>query len=413
MRKGTLVVIGISAVPVIIWSLMLPLDARFGSSSSAKTSIGQLSGLLGIALFATSLMLSARIKLFDRLFLGMNTAYKQHHVIGGISLVLLLLHPIALAATYYAVSAKAAAEFLLPGGDLATTLGSAALSLMILLLVLTFFARLAYPLWKSTHRFLGVAFILASLHVLLISSDVSRSWMLRSYMVLLIVLASCAWVYRGLLGDLLVMKHRYIVEDVRLRNEVTEITMKPARKPVVSSPGQFIFVSFRQRGLEETHPFSISSLAEGKIRISAKALGDYTKGLSGIKKGTEAMIEGAYGGFVPGNREMVWIAGGIEITPFLAMAGTGRKATLFYSVKKESEAVYLEELRKHRIVKTHLHVAEKDGFLTAEKVMAKEDIQGKDIYICGPPPMMASLKRQFLKLGVPRERIHTEEFGLE
>jgi ferredoxin-NADP reductase len=38
---------------------------------------------------------------------------------------------------------------------------------------------------------------------------------------------------------------------------------------------------------------------------------------------------------------------------------------------------------------------------------------GKEILLCGPPPMMKSLRGQFKQLGVPGSHIHSEEFSLQ
>ncbi|MBI5072036.1 ferric reductase, partial [Candidatus Falkowbacteria bacterium] len=40
------------------------------------------------------------------------------------------------------------------------------------------------------------------------------------------------------------------------------------------------------------------------------------------------------------------------------------------------------------------------------------DLFRKEIFLCGPPAMMKSLKEQFLKLKVSRKNIYSEEFEL-
>jgi len=89
------------------------------------------------------------------------------------------------------------------------------------------------------------------------------------------------------------------------------------------NPGQFVFISFNQESLSESHPFPISSGPdENLLRITIKNLGDYTKTLTEkLQKGTIAKIEGPYGVFsyknTP-NENQIWIAGGIGITPFVS-----------------------------------------------------------------------------------------------
>ena len=40
------------------------------------------------------------------------------------------------------------------------------------------------------------------------------------------------------------------------------------------------------------------------------------------------------------------------------------------------------------------------------------DVAERDVYLCGPPPMMAGLRPALLALGVPRRRRHDERFAL-
>jgi ferredoxin-NADP reductase len=39
-------------------------------------------------------------------------------------------------------------------------------------------------------------------------------------------------------------------------------------------------------------------------------------------------------------------------------------------------------------------------------------LTGKDFYLCGPAPMMDSLRKQLKAKGVPGAHIHTEEFAM-
>ena len=57
---------------------------------------------------------------------------------------------------------------------------------MILFLVLTLFVALPYHVWEFSHRFLGPAFFVATLHAFIIRSDISRDSTLRAYMLVLV-----------------------------------------------------------------------------------------------------------------------------------------------------------------------------------------------------------------------------------
>ena len=70
------------------------------------------------------------------------------------------------------------------------------------------------------------------------------------------------------------------------------------------------------------HPFTISSAPqEGVVRVTVKALGDYTSRLQElVEPGMPAVIGGPHGRFNHwrGTDRQVWIAGGVGVAPFLS-----------------------------------------------------------------------------------------------
>ena len=105
--------------------------------------------------------------------------------------------------------------------------------------------------------------------------------------------------------------------------------MVPAGRPMAFLPGQFVFVDFHQDGISaETHPFSIASTpGQTTLEVVVRSLGDYTSRLMGLKPGAMARVEGPFGRFTyhrHRNRDQIWIAGGIGITPFMSMVQDAR-----------------------------------------------------------------------------------------
>ncbi len=315
---------------------------------------------------------------------------------------------------------------------MAINFGIVAILGMVVLLVITFFVRLPYRLWLFTHKFLGAAFFFASLHVLFVSGSVSSDGFLRWYLLFWCAVGLLAAAYRTLGGSILIRHYNYRVERTRLvTKDVIELLLSPVDKRFDFQPGQFIFIRFKYSGVDgittEAHPFSISSApSDSSLRLSVKALGDYTKQLLQLKPGAIAEIEGAYGKFSYRNYDnpnQIWIAGGIGITPFLSMARSlhvekAMKIDLYYSVKSAEELVNKEELQAI-MGNSGLHfrlipfIADKQGFLTADYVeTTSKGLEGKDIYLCGPPPMMKSLRKQFTMKKIPNYRIHSEEFSM-
>lgn len=414
--------------PLLFWGIaVLPLSYRFYDAFSTFESLGEMAGLVGITMFSLSLVLSARMEIFEDFFGGMNRVYIVHHILGGTAFIFLLVHPLLLAFSRITISWKTAAQFLLPGTDWAINLGMTALLCMISLLFITFFVKLPYQLWRFTHKFMGAVFLLGATHSFFVSNAFQKFKPLEYYMFFIFGLGLLAYFYRTLAGRFLVRRHKYSVTNVTMVNPmVTQVDMMPVVKPINVVPGQFIFLYFISSGVSnETHPFSVSTVSpDGKISISAKSSGDYTQTLKNIKVGDIATIEGGFGRFnyaLYKNFNQIWIAGGIGITPFLSMAqhlnDPQYHITLYYSVSTPDEAVYLPELLQLSQANPHLQVipfyTKTMGRLSAE-IIAKQlgDITKFDFFLCGPPPMMKSMRNQLKTFKIKETKIHSEEFAI-
>ena len=427
-KIGIIVVIFLSLAPVFLWLLSAPINLRFNGFTAVLTSIGQLSGLIGLALFAINLILAARLKFIENYFNGLNRIYVSHHLIGGIALILLLIHPLSLAVSYIPASVHFAALFLLPSlENIPKTYGSISLALMIVLLFITFFLRWRYHIWKISHKFLGLAFLFASLHIYFIPSDVSRYYPLRFYMLGLVSLGIVAAVYKIIFGGNKGLAYR--VKNVyNPRSWLVEIELEPLNKSLKFFPGQFAFVSFADKKIgKESHPFSITSSPQEKfVRFSVKALGDYTSNLKNLKAGTAVRLEGPYGTFCFRNFpiKQIWIAGGIGVAPFLGMARSlidsdrKYKIDFYYCTNNEEEAVYLKEFKdissRFDNIKINTVFSSEGGKITAKMVEKELSnlLSEEHVLLCGPPLMMKSLESQFKERGVPSGNIHSEEFLL-
>ncbi|PIX62446.1 hypothetical protein COZ45_01305 [Candidatus Uhrbacteria bacterium CG_4_10_14_3_um_filter_41_21] len=413
--------VAILLTPVIIWLTLEPISDRF---EHLWQSIGQISGLLGIVLLSLNLFLSARLRRFEKFLPGINKIYEYHHHIGGTALILLLLHPVSLALTFASTSFYQAFLLFIPADAVALALGQYSLYGLLALLIITFYINLPYEWWRLSHALLGVPLLLGSLHMLLIPSDVSRSPALKYYLLVLILVGLSSYLYRTVFGSWLVKRYKYEITEVQTFGSITEITAKPVAEAMPYLAGQYAFLQIPNLGFSfETHPFSVSSAPtkEGTVRFSIKNSGDFTSQLKDLAVGTRVKLEGGYGVFTAEQcirSRQVWIAGGIGITPFLALAGelNGETVDLFYCVNTRSEAVYEEGLlalkKSGKNINVHLFCSDKDGRITADYIAKSvADIQKTDIFVCGPPAMMTALKNQFKDLGISKANIHSEEFS--
>ena len=451
---GWTVTISLCLVPVYFWLHLHPL-AGIHTFPAKMLSLGQLTGLIGMVMYALNLVYATRLRFLERWFGGLNRVYIAHHLLGGFALMFLSMHPLFLALRYVKSSLLQAALLLIPSGltplsalyhphdnlhqlilsQWAIFFGIIAFWGMVGLLLITFFIKIPYHFWLFTHRFLGWAFFLAGLHVLFVTSDTSINGPLKYYMLSTAGVGLVAFTYRRFMGNILIRRYRYNVHSVAQDAAgVTQLVMYPkdARKRMSYKSGQFVFVRFLNTNIrsgvtKEWHPFSISSSPRDEyLRLSIKALGDYTNVMGQLKEGSEAEIEGAYGRFTYTNirnHNQIWIAGGIGVTPFISMArdlpSGGFNIDFYYSVKTASELIDWKSLQEiasdkrdnFRIIP---FIAEQqNGHLTADFVVKYSgSLEHKDIFVCGPPVMMKSMRQQFKHKGVPGARIHTEEFAM-
>lgn len=210
-----------------------------------------------------------------------------------------------------------------------------------------------------------------------------------------------------------------ITEDVYL------YTLKPNGKKLKIHPGQFIYL--RSSIFSEEHPFSVAGYKNnGEIQVATKLSGKYTKKLANIVEGSEILVDGPYGIFthevsLNPDRPVTFIAGGIGITPFLPhiVNKTNKNITLFYANRTSKNIVLLESLNAF-LGKKFINVLSeennsnyKKGFVSIKllKETLGDDFIKQHFYICGPPPMMKTIKASLTEAKVPVDRIHTEEFG--
>jgi len=427
-NMGWLTILLLALLPIARWAVILPLSYRFFDLSATMTSLGQIAGLVGMAMFSISLILGARLKALDRYFYGLDKVYQNHHIIGAVSFSLLLFHPLFLVVRHIQFSLRDAALFFLPSADWARNFGIVSLFFMIVLLVLTFHIQLKYQHWKLSHKFLVLVFIFAVLHSFYATSDISRDNILRFYILGLASLGLAAGFWRSFASKFFNKNFEYeVVKLTALRPDVFQIEMFPKDGAMEFESGQFIFVSFASRGVSaESHPFSIASAPDAEnLRIVVKALGDFTEKIKNLKVGDKVSIEGPFGGFsykkAP-SKNQIWVAGGIGITPFLSMAANLKddsyKIDLYYSVKSGEEAVMLDELAGIMFINKNFKVipwiTNTKGYLNGSAITELSGgLEGKDIFLCGPPVFMESLRGQFMKLGIKEERIHWENFNFK
>ncbi len=411
---------------MLILALESPGALAFTDFFGAATSMAKICALGGIGLYSVNVLLSSRNIYLDRVYGGLDNVYVIHHDKGLIAFILLLIHPTFLALRLAEDSIMDVILFLLPSDSPAVNLGKLSLVLFSLVILVTIWGRLEYQKLLLAHKGLGVIFLLGTLHAFNVGSDVSSLVYLKAYVGILVALALLAYVNTTVLGNLVAEKHEYVVEKVETPYEgLVSIEQRPAGDKMAYEPGQFVFPRFHQDGLEETHPFSVTSKSsDDELSLLVRPLGDFTARLRGLEEGTKVTIEGPYGGFNyrKGGKKQIWIAGGIGITPFIGMARAFEddpshpSIDMYYSYRREGDE-YLCHLMRDMLLayescSFHEFNTSKTGRITVEEVSETSDLKDVDVYLCSPKEMLEDLRRQFTRYGVKAENIHIERFKL-
>lgn len=159
--------------------------------------------------------------------------------------------------------------------------------------------------------------------------------------------------------------------------------------------------------------------------------------LFSLKPGDRATLSGPFGDFkvTDSNREMCFIGGGAGMAPLrsqirdqLLQVKTDRKMTFWYGARSRKEMLYDKELRgldeendnfSYSVALSEplpedewdgltgfIHQAANDNYLEEH-----EDPSEIEYYLCGPPVMVAAVRKMLDSLGVEPEMIQYDEFS--
>lgn len=381
----------------------------------------------GLAMFAWSLILSARYKFLEGWFSGLDKMYVAHRFFGTFSVVMLFIHPLGLMLARLPQKGLAGAVSIwVSFGSVALVFGMISLYGLIAIAVWSIAARARHETFLMVHRTLGFFFIAGALHAFMAGSVLAAGGLMYWYMLVLCIFAVITFLHYSLLSDVLHRHYAYTVESVRERpGGIFDIRLQPRYRILKFQPGQFAYVYFSKLGIHGYHPFTIASgTRTSQLQFLIKAQGDFTSSLGQLRHGDEAKIRGPYGGFLMEDQQFekqLWIAGGIGITPFLSKARSLKHnrrwpdIRLVYATRTKTEAAVLQELQHIQHVARSFHVTHlrenKFGIVSLSDIQDHlGDLREYAIFVCGPPGMLGAYAKQASELGLERQ-VYYEEFG--
>lgn len=172
--------------------------------------------------------------------------------------------------------------------------------------------------------------------------------------------------------------------------------------------GNFLMIGFQALDPYLPRPFSLFEVNKKTFSILFKVIGRGTEQLSKVTKGDSLKVLGPLGkNFCP-PKKGVLIAGGAGISPVYYQAGFMNGGTLFYGAKHKKDLISIREF-KNRGFKVKTITEEKGGIVTDLVEKYKDELNGTQIFICGPLEMIENIKRILNKEQIEKSYVYIEK----
>jgi predicted ferric reductase len=418
---GVTIALGVRAES---WSA---LNARGGWLTAG----GRMAGLTGAYLTLVTVLLAGRVPVVERT-LGQDRLTRWHRVLAPWALVLIAVHGTLITIGY----AQSARTGLLHQcwTLLRTYPGVLATTVAFLLLVAAGFTsariarrRMRYETWWAVHLYTYLALALSFSHQLATGASFVGHPLARTFWTALwITTAGTVLAYRILLPLWRTLIHRLRVVAVQpvAPGVVSVVCEGSFLSQLPLAGGQFFQWRILKPGLWwQAHPYSVSAMPDPPyLRFTVKDGGDHSGGLAALTPGTWLAIEGPYGAFTADARRgdrVALIGAGAGITPLralvedlplhvdVAMVLRGRDTHDLVLRDELAQLLRDRRGRLHELIGPRSRVA-LDARALAQLI---PDIARRDVYICGPTGLTASMRQAAAALGVPPEHIHHETFA--
>lgn len=385
-----------------------------------QATISLILGVSALVCMAASCILASRWRVIERLYGGLDRIYEAHKWLGIWALIFAVYH-FVFKAKLGSWDTESILELSKYWTRLVRQLSFIALGLIVLLALNR---NIPYRVWRWWHKLSGPLFLIVILHWLSFESPIALSSSAGVWLALMSALGVIAALYKLVLYPFVASGGEYKVASVSYGTEAVHLELQPTGKGFSFEAGQFAFLSLKETGLREPHPFTIANAhsATGNLHFVIRALGDYTYKLrEHAKVGMQADVYAPHGYFkrVPDAKRELWIGAGVGISPFISWLndktiGQFQRATLVYCFEPSRafpNVERMQEIAGQSGVKLVLNPTGGDA-LEAAIQQAASEVDPKEVQIsfCGPKGLLKHVQSLMKKHNIPTRNIHYEFF---
>lgn len=425
--------VAIAGFTLGLWAMHAGVADLLAGGTATVLAVSRLAGLSAALAALGGLVLTSRPRWLERRA-GLDRLLGWHRLTGITAAFALLVHVLtALVAAGGGVSAAwQALAGLVTGAD--WYVAALVAALLFATVSLTSWRRirrrLSYETWHALHVVGYLAVALAFPHQLFdgstfLGSPAARWWWIGLY------LATAAIVVQARLGGIVRSVVRPRTELARVIPEAPGVASLVVTGPGVDAlgarPGQYVSVRALTSDLWwQAHPYSLSATPRpGALRLTVKALGDWSAQALALTPGTRLLLEGPYGTMsieAAGARPVLLVGAGVGLAPMRALleaASAHHRPVVLARGRTVDElplAAELGQLAAERggallpVIGPRSLYPDGNPFTAGALVANVPDLRHRVAFLCLPAGLHEQVRRELLAAGLAADSIHTDTF---
>lgn len=414
---------------LLLWWLNTPAGS-IGTVGDVLLAVGRITGLAGGFVLLFQILLMSRAGWLER-WIGAHDLMVWHRELGGYLFFAILAHTATTVVAYSRLGERpvlAQAWDMVGWDDLLTaTLAVGVLAVVVLVSIRGVRRKMSYEAWYYTHLTAYLIVVLGYAHQFSTGQELIHGagrWLWIALHVF--VAGNLLW---GRVVEPLVLNVRHRLRVVDVVSEAPGMVSLYIGGTHLDAlrvrAGQYFRWRFLTRdGWWQAHPFSLSAAPNHEwLRLTVKVVGDHTAALQRMRPGTRVLAEGPSGVFTADRsvkRNALLIAGGSGIAPIRALLeDLPPGAILIYRATTPADILFRRELdwlAHERGAYVWYVIGRRDDpgprqlFTPRGLHQLIPDVADRDVFLCGPPGLVAESVRTLRRLRVRRKQIHVDPF---